>query len=60
LNDRTQETKKIVKKRPIKGKFNTLASLGILSGNDKRHNEYFGGDSTVVSSGEEEDSSQQS
>ena len=45
-------------KEPIKKqkpKRQTLFSSGILSNSAKKNNEYFGGDSTVVSGGEEDE-----
>jgi hypothetical protein len=39
-----------------KGRTNTLSSMGIFGSSDaKTHNEYFGGDSTVVTAGDDED-----
>ena len=46
------------KAAPGKEKTHTLFSTGILAQNTQKNNEYFGGDSTVVSAGDEVDESE--
>jgi hypothetical protein len=50
----SSSSEKREKKKTPRGKKHTLFSMGILSDKQKKHNEYFGGDSTVVLGGDED------